>query len=268
MRWRIASVMACVAIVSACGTQQTVTKHVHSDGCMPQPLSVFAASSLKNILNEVKAQYLAENTCTSDIVFNFGSSATLAAQIVNGAPANVFIAASAATMQTVSDADVLDAAPQVIARNVAEIMVYPKSSYASRIHSLEDLITVRSAGARVGVCVASAPCGAMADSVLAKAQPSLKRQNIADSESPSVDDLVLKIQMGELDAGIVYHSDCQFVLKNEKATCVSIPIARNATNEYLVGALDHQSHTELFVKYLNSQSFQDVAVTSYGFLAP
>lgn len=266
MRRRLAVLTAFVAVLSACAPQGE--KHVVTDECQPEVITVFAASSLKNILNDVKATYLSEHSCVSDIVFNFGSSATLATQIVNGAPANVFISASASTMKTVSDADLLDAAPQVIGRNVAEIMVYPESEYVSRINTLADLATVRGSGARIGVCVATAPCGVMADAVLSKSQPHLVRQNIADSESPSVDDLVLKIQMGELDAGIVYHSDCQFALKKKRAICLEIPTQGNATNEYIVGALGHQSASEIFVKYLNSQSFQTIAVSSYGFLAP
>ena len=226
-----------------------------------------------NVFNDVKAQYLASNPCTTDIVFSYGSSATLATQIVNGAPADVFVSASAATMTTVQNAGVLKTTPSVFAKNLAEIMVYPKSQFMGMIGALQDLLDARSPGIKVGLCVASAPCGSLANTVLANARaaysaPTLTRANVADSETPSVEDLVIKIEMGEFDAGIVYHSDCQYAIPGAKATCVEIPANINSSNSYLVAPLNTQKNSTDFVAYLNSYEFQHYAQWKYGFLAP
>ena len=236
-------------------------------------LTVFAASSMVNVFNDVKAKYLASHPCVTDVVFSYGSSATLATQIVNGAPADVFVSASAATMTTVQNAGVLKSTPIVFARNMAEIMMYPKSSFVGTIGTLQDLLDSRSPGIKVGLCVASAPCGALANTVLANARtaysaPTLTRANIADSEAPSVEDLVMKIEMGEFDAGIVYHSDCQAAIPGTKAACVEIPASINSSNSYAVGALNAKSNTTDFVSYLDSYEFQHYAQWKYGFLAP
>jgi len=236
-------------------------------------LVVFAASSMVNIFSDVKSAYLASHPCTSDIVFSYGSSGTLAVQIVNGAPADIFVAASSATMTTVQNANLLKEAPSTFAKNVAEIMMYPKSQFVGTIGTLQDLLDARSPGIKVGLCVASAPCGSLANTVLANAKTtygnsSVTRSNIADSETSSVEDLVMKIQLGEFDAGIVYHSDCQFAIPGFKAVCVEIPASINSSNSYLAGALNSKRNTSDFLVYLNSNDFQHYAQWKYGFLAP
>jgi ABC-type molybdate transport system substrate-binding protein len=125
----------------------------------------------------------------------------------------------------------------------------------------------------VGLCVASAPCGSLADSVLTNARAAysstnITRENIADSETQSVEDLVMKIQLGEFDAGIVYHSDCEVAVSTSKATCVSIPPSINSTTNYVVGQLNVKKTSADFVAYLTSKGFQQVLQERYGFLAP
>lgn len=226
-----------------------------------------------NVFNDVKDKYLATHPCTTDIIFSYGSSATLATQIVNGAPADVFVSASNATMATVQNANLLSSSAIVFAKNTAEIMMYPKSQFVGNVATVQDLLDTRSPNIKVGLCVASAPCGSLANTVLANAKiaygnSSVTRSNIADSETSSVEDLVMKIQLGEFDAGIVYHSDCQFAIPGFKAVCVEIPASINSSNSYLAGALNSKRNTSDFLAYLNSYDFQHYAQWKYGFLAP
>lgn len=251
----------------------TTVKPLCANDSDKSSITVFAASSMVYIFNDVKASYLATHPCTTDIVFSFGSSGTLATQIVNGAPADVFVSASSATMATVQNANLLSNSALTFAKNTAEIMVYPKSQYVDTIDTLQELLDSRTPGIKVGLCVASAPCGSLANTVLANAQAaygntSITRSNIADSETSSVEDLVMKIQLGEFDAGIVYHSDCQYAIPGLKAVCVEIPASINSSNSYLAGALNAKRNTSDFLTYLNSTDFQQYAQRKYGFLAP
>jgi molybdate transport system substrate-binding protein len=253
------------------GTSTTVP--VCANSADKGTLTVFSASSMVNVFNDVKAKYLASHPCTIDVIFSYGSSGTLAVQIVNGAPADIFVAASSATMTTVQNANLLKATPSTFAKNVAEIMMYPKSQFVGTIGTVQDLLDARSPGIKVGLCVASAPCGSLANTVLANARTAysatnITRANIADSEAPSVEDLVMKIQLGEFDAGIVYHSDCRAAIPGSKAACVEIPESINSTNSYLVGQLNSKKNSNDFVAYLNSYDFQYYAQWKYGFLAP
>jgi molybdate transport system substrate-binding protein len=154
----------------------------------------------------------------------------------------------------------------LFARNSGEIMVNTASRFADKIVSLADLSKSSNPGIKVGLCVASAPCGALADSILENSGST--RSALADTESPSVEDLVSKIEMGELDAGIVYHSDCVNAQKNKRAICVTIPTEVNASNSYYVAALNTRNVTQQFVDFVSNATFTTSLQSKYGFLAP
>jgi len=74
--------------------------------------------------------------------------------------------------------------------------------------------------------------------------------------------------MGELDAGIVYHSDCVNAQKNMRAVCISIPADVNATNSYYIAALNTRNVTQQFVEFVSNATFTASLQSKYGFLAP
>ena len=78
-----------------------------------QPV-VFAASSLVDVLSELSAE---EGTPFSNVTLSFASSASLAAQIVDDAPVDVFISADQAQIMRLRRAGFSDTQPQVVARN-------------------------------------------------------------------------------------------------------------------------------------------------------
>jgi molybdate transport system substrate-binding protein len=226
---------------------------------------VLAASSMAPVFAEVEEQFLAAHPCVTDISFSYGSSATLAAQIVNGSPADVFVSASESTMNTVSDSGQA-VNTTLFARNSGEIMANTASRFAKNVTSIESLSKSSNPDIKVGLCVATAPCGALADSILQKSGTT--RRALADTESPSVEDLVSKIEMGELDAGIVYHSDCVYAQKNKRAICLQIPADANANNSYYVAALNTRNVTQQFVDFVSNATFTKSLQSKYGFLAP
>jgi molybdate transport system substrate-binding protein len=184
---------------------------------------------------------------------------------VNGSPADVFVSASESTMNTVSDSGQA-VNTTLFARNSGEIMVNTASRFAKNVTNIKSLSKSSNPGIKVGLCVATAPCGALADSILQKSGNT--RSALADTESPSVEDLVSKIEMGELDAGIVYHSDCVNAQKNKRAICVAIPSDMNATNSYYVAALNTRNVTQQFVDFVSNATFTTSLQSKYGFLAP
>ena len=255
--------------MSACGSSSADNASSKASQCPDEStrgsLVVLAASSMAPALTDSQEQFLAEHPCVTNVAYSYGSSATLAAQIVNGSPADVFVSASEKTMDTVTD-NSRTVNATLFGRNSGEIMMNATSRFASKINSTSSLSDSFNPGIKVGLCVATSPCGVLADSILENA--GISRKEIADTESPSVEDLVSKIEMGELDAGIVYHSDCVSAQNQKSAQCISIPLDMNATTSYFVAALNSRAVSQQFADFVSSPAFTASLQSKYGFLAP
>jgi molybdate transport system substrate-binding protein len=77
----------------------------------PAPLTVSAAVSLTDALEAIAKAYAASGG--GAVRFNFAGSNTLARQLVNGAPADLFISADDAQMDVVAQSGVIDPATRV-----------------------------------------------------------------------------------------------------------------------------------------------------------
>ena len=264
MRLRILYAIALVLAGCSSDSRSSSTTEACTQPNEKGSIVVMAASSMVNVFSDVEKTFLNAHHCITGITYSYGSSATLAAQIVNGSPADVFVSASEATMNTAKDAG-KTMSVNLFAKNTAEIMVSSSSQFAARITDIASLSDATNSGIKVGVCVTTAPCGSLANSILEKANTS--RTAVADTESSSAEDLVSKIEMGELDAGIVYHSDCKYAEQRGRAVCVSIDSAANATNGYYVAALTTRPIVQQYVDYINSSDFKSVLQTKFGFLA-
>ncbi len=226
-------------------------------GAMPATVTVFAAASLTGPFTMLGRQFERNHPATT-VRFSFGASSTLAQQILAGAPADVFAAASASTMQQVvaggSAAD-----PRTFARNSAEIAVAPAS--AARVHRLSDLAGT---GVRVALCEPAVPCGALAEQVLARAgvrvRPVTRGLNVKST--------LAYVSSGEVDAAIVYRTD---VLAAGKAVAgVPIPAAVNGSTAYPIAVLHSDASNALardFADYVLSQPGQAVLARA-GFAHP
>ena len=64
-------------------------------------VTVFAAASLKTALDEIAADFTAETG--TPVTLSYGGSSTLAKQIAEGAPADIFLSASTAWMDDLAD---------------------------------------------------------------------------------------------------------------------------------------------------------------------
>lgn len=242
------------------------------DTCPPPGFSddvtVLAASSTKNVLIDLRDSYLENHPCVTQLNVSFGSSSEFAAQILNGAPVDVFLAANESTKDAVLKDAALDATAQLIARNKMAILVNKTSSFAGSIQKLSDLQDVVNPDISVGVCVETAPCGAILPQLFESDE--LTVGDIADTTTNSVQDLVTKVVMGELDAGIVFGSDCEFARRTKTALCVDInqDLPNPVSSPLYVLALNENPNTRDFVAYLASDEIKAMLQKSYGFLAP
>ena len=260
-------------MVSACGSSSESSPNSDpscENASGKTTLTVLAASSLVNVLKDQKDELLAEIPCLSNIEFSFGSSTALAAQIANGAPADLFISASESAAESVRVAMGLDPLSKPFTYNRGEIMVSTRSKFVENVHNLADMRESDNPGIQMGVCVSSAPCGKIADEIFENSKAvlevsGLSRELLADTETGSVEELVTKIKLGELDAGIVYHSDCHVASEDESVKCIELANAANATTGYVAVSLTKSSASDAVYNYLMSPAFQKVLNEKFGF---
>jgi molybdate transport system substrate-binding protein len=160
-------------------------------------LVVFAASSLTDVFSELETVFEADHPDV-DVVLNFGGSSSLATQIEQGAPADVFAAADEATMARAVAAFDPAPVPVTFAGNRLAIAVRPGNPMG--ITGLDDLARPELV---VVLAAPEVPAGAYAAAELAAAgvvpEP--------DSYEQSVRSVAAKVALGEADVGIVYRTD-------------------------------------------------------------
>jgi molybdate transport system substrate-binding protein len=219
---------------------------------------VFAATSLTGAFNKIASQFQAANPGVT-VKFNYNGSSSLATQITQGAPADVFASAAPANMKTVTDAGLTPAAPKTFARNQAEIMV--EKGNPGHVTAVADLANP---AVKVVTCAPKVPCGVLATEVFKNAGVTVKPV----SQEENVGGVVTKVSLGEADAGIVYVTD---VKANEgKAAGVPIPADQNDTTDYPIAQVKgapNATAAAAFISYVLGAQGQQV-LKSFGFMPP
>lgn len=196
-------------------------------------LTVFAAASLRESFTTLGRRFEQQNPGTT-VTFSFGPSSGLATQINEGAPTDVFAAASTGTMDQVVGAGNTAAgegAPQVFAHNTLEIAV-PAHNPAD----IDDLADLADPDVKVALCQEQVPCGVAAGTVLENADLTLTPV----TRETDVRAVLTKVELGEVDAGIVYVTDVRAA--GDSAVGVPIPAAHNATTDYPIAVTRQSTH--------------------------
>ncbi|MCD0450640.1 molybdate ABC transporter substrate-binding protein [Actinocorallia sp. API 0066] len=217
-------------------------------------LTVFAAASLTETFTELGKSFEAANDGVT-VKFNFGSSATLAQQITQGAPADVFAAASPATMQTVADAALAEA-PTTFVSNKLEIAV-PAGNPAK----VDDFADLANKGVKVALCAEQVPCGAAAKKAIEAAGLKITPVTLEQDVKATL----TKVTLGEVDAALVYRTDV--IAAGDKVEGIEFPEAEKAINDYPVAVLKNapaKDLAQLFVTLVLSQQAKDL-FTKAGF---
>lgn len=218
-------------------------------------VTVFAAASLTGSFQQIADAFTDEHPDV-DIVFNFGGSSGLATQIVEAAPADVFAAASPATMKTVTDAALTDGDPVDFASNVLEIAV--ASGNPGDITGLVDFADPDRA---IAVCAVEVPCGGASAKLFETAgiTPSV------DTYEQDVKAVLAKVELGEVDAGLVYLTDVR-----EAGAAIEGIEVQSAAVKYPIATLKASTNEEAadaFVAFVLSDAGQSI-LKAAGFGAP
>lgn len=166
-------------------------------------LTVSAAASVQDALRDIQVAYQAESPEVT-VVYNFGSSGSLAQQIAQGAPVDIFLSASQPWMDRLAaEGAIREASRRDLLQNVM-VLVAPADS---AIASFEDLGTDAADKVAVGE-PDSVPAGGYAKEVLTTLglfealQPKLVF-------AKDVRQVLSYVETGNVDAGLVYATDAQ-----------------------------------------------------------
>jgi molybdate transport system substrate-binding protein len=247
-------------VVVGCGVSATSSRQ-------PVELTVFAAASLAPALEAVQTEYERANAGTT-LVLSTDSSAALATQIEQGAPADVFLSADTTNPQKLVDRGLASGDAVVFAGNALTVIV-PADDPAA-IESPADLarpgVQVVAAGDEVPITRYAAELAAnLADLAGYPATFPLDYAANVVSKEDNVKAVVAKIELGEGDAAIVYVTDAA---ASEDVATVEVPDDANVRASYagiVVEASPDQAAATAFLDWLAGPDGQGI-LARFGFL--
>lgn len=249
---RLLPAAALLSLLAACSrtTEPTVTAPSTA------PIRVFAAASLTASFQAIAAAFEQQHP-GQKVELHFAGSPQLALQLCEGAAADVFAAADQPNMQKVVDGGVTAAAPVEFARN--ELAIAVRAGNPKGVRGLGDLAR---AELKVVLCAPDVPAGKYARQALAAQQLTVR----SVSDEPSVKAVVGKVQLGEVDAGVVYATDT----KVDGVEGVAIPSAQNVVASYPIAVLargGNRAGGEALVAFVRSEAGRAL-LRQHGFVSP
>lgn len=221
-------------------------------------VTVFAAASLTESFTTIGRDFETASPGTK-VTFNFAGSSALATQINQGAPADVFAAASPKNMATVTDAGNGDGTATTFVRN--QLVIAVAKGNPQGIDALADLTEP---GLKVALCAEQVPCGAAATKALAAAKVRLTPVTLEQD----VKGALSKVKLGEVDAALVYRTDARAAAADVDG--VEFPESAGAINDYpivVVRNAPNKAGAQAFTDYVESDKGKAV-LTAAGFQAP
>ena len=241
-----------------------------------QPLTVAAASSLTDVFAELAARFeataaggatgAADGGDAAPVRVAFGASSTLATQILQGAPFDVFASADEAQMRRIVGADLVAGRAPIFAYNRLVLAVREGAA----LRSLEDLAEP---GVVLVLAAPQVPAGAYADAALDRAAAEFgeawRRAVVANvvSREPNVRQVAAKVALGEADAALVYATDVRGLAG---VIAVALPDGVSPVARYPVAVLDgavDARRAHAFVDFLLGPEAEAILVAA-GFGTP
>jgi molybdate transport system substrate-binding protein len=213
-------------------------------------ITVYAAASLTDVFPKID----------STQKYQFGGSNMLAAQITQGAPADVFASANT-TLPDQLFSKGLCSKPVVFTRNTL-VVVVPKANPA-RIRTVYNLAK---SGVKLVVAGPGVPVGSYTLQILKNMNLSAPVLKNVVSRETDVREVLAKVALGEADAGFVYSTDAKTV--SGKVTVIRVPAWAQPKVQYgmcIVSKSSDKADAQAFIKKVLSKAGQ-ARMLQYGFL--
>lgn len=233
---------------------------MHTQAAEQREITVFAAASLTNAVSEIVANY--EKEKVTSIKKSFASSAVLAKQIENGAPADIFISADNLWMNYLKDKNVLNnASISPLLGNRLVLITSKGKGFKVEMQPTFNFNNALQGKLCTGEML-SVPVGIYAKQALT-ALGWLQPINQKIVGTQDVRSALTLVERGECVAGIVYETDAKISNKVE-----TIAVFSDNTHEPVIYPMalvnNASSHSTEFYEYLKSTKAKDVFI-KYGF---
>ena len=235
-------------IVSACQKQTQPAE---------KTITAFAAASTTDVMKELAVEFKKEGG--TDVQFNFASSGALARQIDAGAPADLFISANKKWMTFLEEKELLMPGTRADVAMNKLVLIAPKESgltYAAFPGNLTGKLAVGD--------FKSVPAGNYAEKALNALGwfAPLKDRFV---KGDSVRKVLIYVEQGEVDAGIVYQTDA---LRSAKVKILgTFPADSHPPIVYPAACLKDGENAKAFLDFIQSEKAQAIWI-KHGFAPP
>lgn len=211
-------------------------------------LTVFAAASLRVVLEDLEAAWSSDHPGVRLTVASDGSN-VLAAQITEGAPADVFVSADTLRPRELAEAGLVSGEPLPFARNRVVIVVPRDGDAVGEARDLGE------PGVRIVAAGTGVPVTHYADEALAQLAGTMPdteafaaavAANVVSRED-NVRAALAKVELGEGDAAIVYRTD---LASSDRVREVPWPESVEVSAEYAAVAVSDRPLAAEFVAWL------------------
>ncbi|MBO6542234.1 MAG: molybdate ABC transporter substrate-binding protein [Alphaproteobacteria bacterium] len=229
-----------------------------------EPITVFAAASTTDALNEIAETYERDTACSVSLVF--ASSGTLARQIAAGAPADLFLSANPEWVDWLTQAGHIKRHNQIPFLGNDLVLIAPASTFApaNLPENQHDRVLALVGNGRLAI---GDPHFVPAGKYAATALRALGLQNLLDEKTvhaASVRDALTWVARGETTAGIVYRTDV--MIEPRVQIIINLPLPPGSEIIYPLALIGRSPHpaAQTFFDYL--QTYEAVAIlANHGF---
>lgn len=244
---KIIILLTSLIFVLSCSNQE------ESEKKEPVTLTISAAASLKTSLDEISENYKKEN---SDVTLNinYGGSGALEKQIIGGAEADIFISAAKKNMDNLQKENLIIRETRKDLLKNSLVLIAPDTQ-KDRIKSVLDL---KNAGKVALGEENSVPAGRYGKQALEKLNlwKEIESKAVYQKDVTAVLNIV---ELGEVDAGIVYMTDAKKLKKGfiveQFASDLHDPIVYPAA---IVLSTKNKAQAEQFLKYLENTKSKEI----------
>ncbi len=210
----------------------------------PEEIFVSAAASMQKSLDEIASNY--EQETGNEVVLNYGGSGTLVTQIINGAPADIFISASQTNFDNLEKAvDILKA--DILVDNELVLI----ANQDSDINNLDE-------ASKVAIGTPDAvPAGTYAMQVLENTGQidSVESKLV---QAKDVSEVLTYVETKNADLGFVYQTDAKS--SNKVKVVETYDASLHDPIKYPMGLLTDKAEAKDFYDYLLGESAQEVLI--------